>query len=93
MWSRRIAGGTGQPDTLPLVHTLPTPHSDLAQVGINGLPAVPMINHDHIAIANRRPASENDDPAVCSPYSRPHPRSDVDRQVTGPIIIARDVMV
>ena len=45
------ACGSHESDDIPLKDRLSTDHVDLAQVGVKGLPTIPMIEHDYEAIS------------------------------------------
>src|SRR3972149_10314262 len=49
MGAAAVAGGPHQPDDVPLVDGLAADKVDLAQVGVEGLPAVAVIDDDHQA--------------------------------------------
>src|SRR5690606_5584523 len=48
-----------------LSHALSTANIDVVQVGVQGLPAVPVVDDDHISVTPVVPAGIHDHAAVC----------------------------
>ena len=83
-----IAGVAPDPDRLTFADMLAAARNDRSQVGIQGLVAVAMIDHDHIAIAPICPTGKYDHAAVCGKDRQAISGSQIQAQVACPIIIA-----
>src|SRR3990172_11696034 len=88
-----VAGAAGTADPLPLRNPLAAAAAHRVEMRVERLPAVAVVDHDHVAIADRRPTGEDDHPAIGRPYGSTDPGGKVDRQVSGPVVVARDVEI
>ena len=61
-----IAGAAAVADGLAAIDALAALDVDGAQVGVEGLVAVAMVNHDHVAIAAADPTGVDDNATVSS---------------------------
>ncbi len=59
-----VAGGSCRPDNLTLGHIVAALDEDRAQVGIEGLEAGAMVDHDHVAVTIAVRACIHDDAAI-----------------------------
>src|SRR3990170_9096648 len=64
MRTAAVSGAPHQSDDIPLKDGLAADEVDLAEVGVEGLPAVSVVDHDHQAIAAVVPAGVDDDAVI-----------------------------
>ena len=89
----RIAGAAAQANILALADTLPTARIDLAQMGIQGLIAISVVDGDSITVAARCPAREHDHARIGSRDGLSHSGANIDGQVPRPVVIARNRVI
>src|SRR5439155_5984910 len=89
----RAAGTAGQPEHLAAPDRLPRPDQHCAEVGVQRLKAVAVVDDDMVAVSVRVPADEHDVACIGSPDGIAGARADVNGAVAGPELlgdVARD---
>src|SRR3989304_224218 len=81
------------PDRLALPDASPAADANRAQVGVDRLPSVAVVEHNQVAVAAVRPAGEDHHPGVRRPRGRACPGGDVDPEMPRPIIITGKVVI
>ena len=71
MRATAVPGAAHSADDIPLIDRLTTHHIDRAEVGVQRLPTVPMIQHNDIAVTVIVPAGIDHDPGVGGEYAIP----------------------
>jgi hypothetical protein len=74
-------GTAGVPNGLPLVNILSADHVKAAQMGIQGMIAIAMVDHDHIAITTADTSRVDDHTAVGSIDWSPGASGNINTQV------------
>src|SRR5690349_1272290 len=92
MGTLRVTGVAGRADPLPGAHALTDAHTNITQVCIHCGVTVPMIDLDHVAIAEIAPARHRHYAAIGRIDRRAFAGRDVDPEVPGPVIISRERM-
>src|SRR6266498_1665795 len=65
MWTTRVTGRADGADHIALPHTLTTSDIDGAQMSVERLEIIPMVNHDHVAITVVIPTGVYNHTSVC----------------------------
>src|SRR3972149_4007939 len=83
MRTAAVSGAPHQSDDIALIDGLAADKVDLAEVGVKGLPAVPVVDDDHQSIAGVVPAGVDDDAVIRGIDGVPLVAGDVDRRMIG----------
>ena len=89
----RIARAAREADRLPLGNALPTTDLDAAQVGVERLVAVAVVDGDRVAVAAGGPSGEDHHARIRRPDRLAHSGADIDCQMPRPVIVARNPVV
>ena len=89
----RIAGTACQTDHAPAADAPSAAGECLAEMRVQGLVAVPMINHDHVTIPTGRPARKYNNPKVSRDHAVTGPGRQINPQVARPVIIPGQCVV
>src|ERR1041384_3436548 len=68
MWTAGMSSGSDRADYIALSHALSAAYIDGAQVAVQRLEVITMIDHDHVAVAIIIPAGINNDSSICRVY-------------------------